>query len=103
MWCIPQHTDFVSDDEVFRDVGKLHKGTFLKLQLLSLALIKWAESSKFREQTLISQLTQVLGNLLHHLEYISTSFYTMCLGICQLQRVYLELTALLNFEECYHS
>jgi hypothetical protein len=98
MWYIPHIADFVSDDGVFSNVGKLNCGTFLELRFLSLALIEQADSSEFREQALVSQLTKILGNLLHRLEYISTSFYTMRLGVRQLQRVYLELTALLNFE-----
>lgn len=103
MWYIPHIADFVSDDGVFSNVGKLNRGTFLELQFLSLALIERADSSEFREQALVSQLTKILGNLLHRLEYISTSFYTMRLGVRQLQRVYLELTALLNFEGHFRS
>lgn len=102
MWAIPDRIDFVTEDGVLGGVGKLSRGTFIELQSLSLALIKRARSSKFSEQELVSQLTDILGNLLHRLEFISTSFFTMRRGVRELQRVYLELTALLNFEEHYH-
>jgi hypothetical protein len=103
MWAIPHHADFATEDGVLSGVGKLRHRTFLELQFLSLALINRARSSKFSKQELVSQLTDILENLLHRLEFILTSFFTMCRGIRELQRVYLELTALLDFEEHYHS
>jgi hypothetical protein len=102
IWAIPDRIDLVMEDGVPGGIGKLSRRTFIELQSLSLALIKRARSSKFSEQELVSQLTDILGNLLHRLEFISTSFFTMRCGVYELQRVYLELTALLNFKEHYH-
>jgi hypothetical protein len=93
MWAIPHHADFATEDGVLSGVGKLRHRTFLELQFLLLALINRARSSKFSKQELVSQLTDILENLLHRLEFILTSFFTMCRGIRELQRVYLELTA----------
>jgi hypothetical protein len=68
---------------------------------LSLALLERAELPRFRGKTLISLLITVLRILLHRLEFISTSFYTMRLGVREFQRVFLELRAFLDFEEHY--
>jgi hypothetical protein len=101
MWYIPTHRNFVADSQVFSSVGKLQHLLFRDLQLLSLLLIEWVHASKFKEEILVSQLTNVLRHLLHRLEFISTGFYTMCLGVREMQRIYLELTGLLNYMEHY--
>jgi hypothetical protein len=105
MWTMPIISDFDPEDGVLSDVGKLKCQIFVELQVLSLQLIERARSPQFKEQVLVSQLSDILGNLLHRLEFIATSFITMHLGVRSLQRVYLELTACLNFEEhyCSHS
>ena len=99
MWAMPDFSDFTPEDGILGGVGKLKRQTFLELQVLSLRLIERAHSPQFKEHVLVSQLTDVLGNLLHRLEFIATSFTTMHLGVREFQRVYLELTALLKFEE----
>jgi hypothetical protein len=101
MWYTPSRRDFVADNAVLCGVGKPERWLFRDLQSLSLALIGRAHTSKFREQILVSQLTNVLSHLLHRLEFISTGFFTMCLGVREMQRIYLELTALLNYMEYY--
>jgi hypothetical protein len=50
----------------------------------------------------LKQLSNILKHLLHHLKFISTGFFTMCLSVCEMQRSYLELTKLLNYMEHYH-
>jgi hypothetical protein len=101
MWYIPSHWDFVTDNALLFSVGKLEHSRFHNLQSLSLALIGWVHASKFREEILVLQLTNILNHLLHCLEFISTGFFTMCLGVRKMQRIYLELTGLLNYMEHY--
>lgn len=47
------------------------------------------------------QLGPMLANLLYHLQAISMSFQTMKLIVPELQQVFLELPAFLDFEEFY--
>jgi hypothetical protein len=101
MWYIPSRSDLVADNTLLFSVGKLERSRFCDLQSLSLALIGRVHASKFREEILVSQLTKVLNHLLHRLEFISTGFFTMCLGVREMQRIYLELTGLLNYMEHY--
>jgi hypothetical protein len=101
MWYIPTYRDFVADSQVFFGVGKLQRLLFCDLQLLSLLLIRWVHASKFKEEILVSQLINILRHLLHCLEFISTGFFTVCLGVHKMQRIYLELTGLLNYMEHY--
>jgi hypothetical protein len=101
MWYIPTHRVFVADSQVFSGVEKLQSSLFHNLQLLSLLLIGWVHTSKFKEEILVSWLTNVLRHLLHHLEFISTGFFTMCLGVHKMQRIDLEFTGLLNYMEHY--
>jgi hypothetical protein len=81
MWTMPIISDFDPEDGVLSGVGKLKCQIFVELQVLSLRLIERACSPQFKEQVLVSQLSNILGNLLHRLEFIATSFITMCLGV----------------------
>jgi hypothetical protein len=101
MWYTPSHTDFEADSVVFSGVGKLRCSLFRDFQSLALVLIGRVRASKFKEEILVSQLSSILKHLLHCLEFISTGFFTMCLGVCEMQRIYLELTGLLNYMEHY--
>jgi len=101
MWWIPERRSFVDDNDMLYGVGKLNHSDFARLECLCLPLINRAKSPSLRDGLLLSQLTNVLEQLLHRLKFISTSFFTMQLGVHQLQRVYLELTGLLDYEEHY--
>jgi hypothetical protein len=101
MWYTPSRTDFEADSVVFSSVGKLRRSLFRNFQSLALVLIGQVRASKFKEEILVSQLSSVLKHLLHRLEFISTGFFTMCFGVCEMQRIYLELTGLLNYMEHY--
>lgn len=98
---IPERGSFVEDNLMLSGVGKLNHPDFARLEYLCLPLINRAKSPSLRDKLLVSQLTNVLEHLLHNLKFISTSFFTMRLGVRQLQRVYLELTGLLDYEEHY--
>jgi hypothetical protein len=101
MWLVPEIMDFFSDDGALGGVGKLNPIILIELRLLLDVLTTRAQSSKCFRVPLVQQLTKCLGDLLHRLEFISTSFYTMHRGVRELQCVYIELTALLDFEEDY--
>jgi hypothetical protein len=47
------------------------------------------------------QMSIRLKHLLHYLEFISISFFKARLGVQELQRMYLELTEFLDYEEFY--
>jgi len=84
---------------VLAAVSKLHRIILMQIHNLLDLLIIHAWSSRCFKEALALQLINVLSNLLHHLEFISTSFFTMCHGAQELQCIYIELTALLDFEE----
>ena len=71
-------------------------------QQLCIALQKHAAQSDFSKELLVSQLTVILENLLHHLEFISMDFCHMQLTVHKTQRIFLELTALLNYHNYFH-
>lgn len=99
MWFIPAINDFDPDNRVLSGIGKLNRSIFVTLCFFSQCLIEQVQHSKFQDQRLAMQLAEVLSTLLHYLECISMSFFTMHLGVRELQRAYLELMVLLNFEE----
>ena len=68
-----------------------------------LGLHKRAVNSKFSKELLVSQLIVTLENLLHRLEFISTSFRNMQLTVRETQRVFLELLALLDYYDYFRS
>jgi hypothetical protein len=96
MQWMPDHHDFVQDDGILTEIGKLNISMFFSMQQLCIALLKHAAQSKFSKELLVSQLTVVLENLLHHLKFISMDLRCMQLTECKMQRIYLELTQLLR-------
>jgi hypothetical protein len=56
---------------------------------------------KFSNIQLVSELAAVLKLLLHHLGHISTTFRKMQITVRETQRIFLELQALLDFEDIY--
>ena len=98
MW-MPDHHDFVAGDGTLTGVGKLCPGWFIHMQLQCMNLLQCTVQLKFSKELLISQLTVVLENLLHHIKFISMNFRHMQITVHETQRIFVELTALLN---CYN-
>ena len=101
MWVLPDRPDFVSEDGMVCGVGKLHHGFLRSMMRLWDVLLDRTMLPKFSGIPLVSELVAVFKLLLHHLEYISTTFRKMQITVCEGQRVFLELQALLDFEEFY--
>jgi hypothetical protein len=102
MWRLPDRNDFaLLEGGLLKGVGKLEYGFFSELQRLSLLLLQRAKKPKYSTYILISQVIPILENFLHRLEFIATNFRTMQLGVRETQRMYLELLAVLDYEEIY--
>lgn len=101
MWWTPDRGNFVPDNEVLYGVGKLERYYFLQLQRLSVSLLQRVETPSFRGKAVPCELSKILSNLLHRLEYLSSSFFAMHRGVRDLQRTFLELKGYLDFEEHY--
>ena len=102
MW-MPDRHDFLEDHGILTGIGKLHPSQFFGIQLLCNALHRHAVQLKFSKELLISQLIVTLENLLHHLKFISTNFCHMELTVCETQRIFVELTALLDYYDYFCS
>jgi hypothetical protein len=102
MW-MPDRHNFVVDDGILTGIGKLHPWRFFKMQKQCIALCERAVQSKFSKELLVSQLIVVLENLLHHLEFISMNFCHMQLTVRETQRIFVELTALLDYYDHFCS
>lgn len=85
MWHFPECKHFVDDDGIFSGVGKIHITFFYQLKSLSLEPINCAQSKRFKDIVLVTQLSNLLEHLLHHLEFISMSFFMAQLGVWELQ------------------
>jgi hypothetical protein len=72
------------------------------MQQLCIAVQKCTAQSNFSKELLVSQLTVILENLLHHLEFISMDFRRMQLTVHETQRIFLELTAHLDYYNYFH-
>jgi hypothetical protein len=101
MWWLPERTSFVEDNGILGGIGGIHYSYLYQLKSLSLELIIRAQSEKFKNTMVAIQMSIRLKHLLHRLEFISTSFYKARLGVRELQRMYLELTGFLDYEEFY--
>jgi hypothetical protein len=102
MWRLPDRTDFVAvDGGVLEGVGKLERGFFVQLQQLSLALLARAKNPRYSKYLFILQAIPIIENFLHRLEFIATNFRKMQLGVREIQRMYLELRAVLDYDEIY--
>ena len=100
MW-MPDRHDFVEDRGILTGIGKLNPSRFFGLQLLCIPLRERAVQSKFSKELLVSQLIVTLENLLHRLEFISTNFRQMQLTVRETQRIFVELTALLDYYDYF--
>ena len=101
LWWWPDRHHFrPNDHSTLLGVGKLDPAWFLCLQGVSLTLLKRAHDSQSTVKS-ISQLCITLENLLHRLEFIPTNFRTMQLSVREAQRVFLEITAYLDYLEIY--
>lgn len=101
MQWMPEYHDFVLDRGILTGIGKVHPMQCCKMQQLCIALQKRAAQSHFSKELLVSQLTVVLENLLHRLEFISMDFRRMQLTVRETQRIFLELTALLDYHDYF--
>ena len=88
MQWIPEYNDFVLDQGILTGIGKVHPVQCYKMQQLCIALQKCTAQSDFSKELLVSQLTVILENLLHHLEFISMDFRHMQLTVCKTQRIF---------------
>jgi hypothetical protein len=102
MWWWPEYQHFRSNDGTLLGVGRLDPMWFFPLQNLSLALLKRAHDSRTAVRP-ISQLCITLENLLHRLEFIPTNLRTVQLSVREAQRVFLEITAYLDYLEIFKS
>ena len=103
MWRLPDREDFIAvDGRVLEGVGKLERGFFNQLQRLSLDLLARAKNKKYEKLCIVLELIPTLEHLLHRVEFIATNFRQVQLGVRETQRVYLELRAVLDYEEIYY-
>jgi hypothetical protein len=98
---MPDRHDFVADDGTLTGVGKLSSGGFLHMRFQCIDLHERAVQSKFSKELLVSQLTVILENLLHRLEFISMNFRQMQITVRETQRIFVELTALLDYYDYF--
>ena len=101
MFSLPERTSFILDNDMLHGVGKLAPALLSQLKELTLQIFVRAKKPIFQGMALVSELTNVLKALLHHLEFVSSSFFTMRQHVREHQQVYLELEAFLNFNETY--
>lgn len=102
MWWYPDRSAFDHESHgILTGIGKLNFHFFWRIKKLADTAIERSKREIFEATPLVTQLSSTLEDLLHRLQYISTSFRTMQLGVRAIQRVFLELTALLDFLEIY--
>jgi hypothetical protein len=103
MWWMPDRSAFDMEHHgVLRGIGKLNTSILSHIKTFTTTLLTRAKRDMFKDKTsLINQLTYTLQDILHRLEHISTNFRTMQLGVHSIQRVFLELTACLDYAELY--
>ena len=80
-------------------IGKLCIEDFLDLQSLLAQLLERAQLPMFCGKKFVAQLSSTTKHLLHRLEYIATDYFTMRLGVHEVQRAFLELTSVLDYKE----
>lgn len=98
MWADLDRSSFIADDGMLGGIGKISSGIFVQIQRPALELIDRAKN-KSSSVPFIRKLTLMLGHFLHRLEYISSTYRTTQLTFRETQRLFLELTALLDWHE----
>lgn len=103
MWWLPDRSAFELDQHsILTGVGKLNSSYLYRIKNFTTTLFARAKRDIFETApSLLRQLVDTLQDLLHRVEYISTNFRTMQLGVRSIQRVVLEFTAFLDYHEIY--
>lgn len=101
MWTFPE-TDHFQQTGAIPGVGKLYGSDFVLLRNPCLKLLDRAKKPVFEGTTpVIPQLARCLHHYLHRLEYLTTDLRTLQITIRETQRLFLELTACLDYMEIY--
>jgi hypothetical protein len=77
MFRLPERTSFILDNDMLDGVGKLAPALLSQLKELTLQIFIRVKKPMFQGMALASELTNVLKALMHHLEFVSSSFFTM--------------------------
>ncbi|KAJ7720321.1 hypothetical protein B0H14DRAFT_3520988 [Mycena olivaceomarginata] len=110
MWWNPERIDFTSPasgQSITRGLGKLSHSKLSALSLLVNELLENCESysksvtTSAKPSLLIAQLADSLRRGLSRLSSIPATFERMILGVTNVQRVYLELSGLLQYMTVY--
>ncbi|TFK61296.1 hypothetical protein BDN72DRAFT_904234 [Pluteus cervinus] len=104
MWWLPERSDFRCENSTIDGIGRL-KGMYVDTLKASCEnLLKRKEKSTHKDRTtFIPELSNMLTDFLYRLENISTTFDTTCRHLRGLQRIFLELLAVLDYWEVYES
>jgi hypothetical protein len=81
MQWMPEYHNFVLDHGILTGIGKVNPSQCYKMQQLCISLQRHAAQSDFSKELLVSQLTVILENLLHCLEFISMDLCCMQLTV----------------------
>ncbi|TFK58061.1 hypothetical protein BDN72DRAFT_907124, partial [Pluteus cervinus] len=102
-WWLPEKKHFVQDSNcLFGGLGRLDPNILLPLQhVCELLLRRVSRSEKKSATPLVGELSTLLSDFLDRVKHLSTDFDTLLLLIRGLQRIYLELLALMDFLEVY--
>jgi len=98
MWDDLDRCSFVAEDGVLGGIGKVSRAMFIEIQHPALLLIDRAKKSSL-SIPFIRKLALMLGHFLHRLEFISSTYRTAQLTVRETQRLFLELTSLLDWHE----
>lgn len=103
MWWHPDHSAFDEEDlGMLTGIGKLNLTYLERIKGFAATAMERSKRENFQKTPLVRLLSITLRDLLYRLEHVSSNFRTMQLGVRGTQRVFLELTALLDFVEIYN-
>ncbi|TFK61643.1 hypothetical protein BDN72DRAFT_903934 [Pluteus cervinus] len=101
MWCIPEQQEFVLDStSLISGLGRLKSGFLVALDLLCQDLL--VRKTPFMERSLlVPALSSTLSSHLHRLKHLLTDFQTLRTHVRAVQRLYLELLAVIDTLDIY--
>ncbi|TFK61924.1 hypothetical protein BDN72DRAFT_903683 [Pluteus cervinus] len=100
MWWNPEPAHFVGEDALISGLGRIDPDMFRLIKTSSDGLIERAEKSPSKgDSAFIPELLPLLKDYIYRVEHVTTTFDTAVANVRTLQRLFLELLALLDYLE----
>ncbi|RDB30337.1 hypothetical protein Hypma_007053 [Hypsizygus marmoreus] len=101
MWWFPDDSHFLWEDSVLVGLGRLQPAYIARLRGPCTTLVERARHDSYKEYAIAQEYAALIPRFLDRLTFLLAPFRTTQLLVREIQRMYLELQACLNWQDIY--